>query len=140
MRAISEIWQTDRGALIRVRRARLLGRLLGLIAAPMPGRGEALLLAGCRSVHSVGMTQTIDVVFSDRGGRVLAVRALQPCRIAGCRDAADTFEFAIGQAAALEIRPGSTLSFLARTQAEASAVGAIAVRSKPRPQAVPTSE
>lgn len=52
------------------------------------GAGGLLVFAPCRSVHTFGMRQPIDVAFVDGHGRVLkAVRGMPPRRMAGCRGA-----------------------------------------------------
>ena len=55
--------------LARSARARLLG--LALLRDLPPDR--ALLIAGCRSVHTFGMRFALDVVFLDAAGRPLRV-------------------------------------------------------------------
>ena len=73
----------------RSSRARLLG--LALLRDLPPE--HALLLPGCRSVHTFGMRFALDLVFLDAHGRILReVRGLRPCRVAGCRDAAAVLE------------------------------------------------
>lgn len=56
----------------RVGRAEtFLRRLVGLLGRPMLSEGEGLWIAPCRSVHSLGMRHTIDVLFLDDHGRVI---------------------------------------------------------------------
>ena len=70
-------------------KARLLG--LALLRDLPPDR--ALLIPGCRSVHTFGMRFALDVVFLDAAGRPLrVVRGLRPCRVASCRRAVAVFE------------------------------------------------
>ena len=52
-----------------------LTRLRGMLARPMPQRGEGLLLTPCRSIHMVGMRYPLDVAFLDRTGAVVAIYA-----------------------------------------------------------------
>lgn len=61
-------------------------RLRGLIGRPRDG--TALVLAPCRSVHTFGMRASLDVVFVDRRGTVLAVHPrVPPGRVVSCREA-----------------------------------------------------
>ena len=70
-------------------KARLLG--LALLRDLPPDR--ALLIPGCRSVHTFGMRFALDVVFLDAAGRPLrVVRGLRPCRVASCRGAVAVLE------------------------------------------------
>jgi uncharacterized membrane protein (UPF0127 family) len=50
-----------------------LARLRGMLARPMPRRGEGLLLTPCRSIHMLGMRYPLDVAFLDRTGAVVAI-------------------------------------------------------------------
>ena len=87
-----------------------LARGRGLLFAPQLGDSEALWIAPCNSIHTVGMRYGIDVVFLDRAGRVVAQRkALAPGRWAGCRRAASVLELRAGGADRLGIRDGATL-------------------------------
>ena len=75
-------------------RARLLG--LALLAG-MPD-GHALLLPGCRSIHTFGMRFAIDVLFLDRSGEVMrASWRAGSCRILACRGATAVLECPAGQ-------------------------------------------
>jgi len=74
-------------------------RLLGLMGLRGLPPGCALLLPGCDSVHTAWMRMTIDVLFLDAGGGVLAVRrGLRPWRVARCRGAAAVLECPAGGA------------------------------------------
>lgn len=67
-------------------------RLRGLALRRRPP-GYALLLPGCRSVHTFGMRFRIDLVWLDRDGRVLRIdRAVPPWRVRSCRHAAAVLE------------------------------------------------
>jgi uncharacterized protein len=57
---------------------RFVARLLGLSLLDPERAGPALLIPGCRSVHTFGMRFAIEVVFLDSEGRVLARRAKVP--------------------------------------------------------------
>jgi len=59
-----------------------LARSLGLLALPRLRAGEALWLAPCNGVHTVGMRYAIGVLALDAGGRVIAIRErVMPLRI-----------------------------------------------------------
>ena len=95
---------------------RFAARLLGLARLePRPGR--ALLLPGCRSVHSFGMRAPIDVVVVadlDSHLLVLAVRpGLRPRRVVRGRCDA-VLELAAGEAARLGLRPGAEIRVRSR--------------------------
>lgn len=68
-------------------------RALGLAWLAEPGADCALLLPGCRSIHTFGMRFDLDVWFLDTDWRVLRhVEALPPRRVASCRGAAAVLE------------------------------------------------
>ena len=48
-------------------------RARGFLGRPPPRTGEAILLSPCRAVHMLGMRYALDVVFLDRGFRVVAL-------------------------------------------------------------------
>ncbi|MBX6364910.1 MAG: DUF192 domain-containing protein [Gemmatimonadetes bacterium] len=50
-----------------------LKRMRGFLARPAPAEGEGLLLTPCRAVHMYWMTYSLDVLFLDRHGRVVAL-------------------------------------------------------------------
>ena len=55
-----------------------LSRLLGLALLPRKGAGAGLLIPGCRSVHTLGMRFSLDLLFFDREGRVIEIRRNVP--------------------------------------------------------------
>jgi uncharacterized membrane protein (UPF0127 family) len=72
-------------------------RLLGLAGLPAQRAGIGLLLPRCRSVHTFGMRFSLDVLFLDDSGAVVAERlAVSPRRIVRCRDAAAALELPAG--------------------------------------------
>lgn len=75
-------------------------RLRGLLGRAPLGPDEALDIARCNSVHTVGMRYAIDVVFVGRDGSIVrVVEGLGPWRAAACWRAARTVELAAGAAA-----------------------------------------
>ncbi len=86
-------------------------RLAGLLYRPELRKGEALLLAPCRAVHTCFMPYRLDVVFIDRAGRVLRVACdVAPWRIAGCGAAHAVLALRSGEAARYGLAPGATLA------------------------------
>ena len=84
-------------AVARGFRSRLLG-LAGLTAAQA---GTGLLIPRCAAVHTFGMRFALDLVFLDRTGNPLAVRArVPPCRFVWKRGAAAVLELPAGESSA----------------------------------------
>jgi uncharacterized membrane protein (UPF0127 family) len=86
-------------------------RARGLLGRSELAPGSAMWLAPCRSIHTVGMKFSIDVVFLDRDARVVTVRAgVAPFRLTwGGWRSRGVLEFAAGEAARLNITPGQQL-------------------------------
>ena len=60
----------------------MVARLKGLLSRSEPEPAVALVLAPARQVHTIGMRFAIDVVFCDRGWRVVhVVRSMRPNRV-----------------------------------------------------------
>ena len=71
---------------------------------------EALVIAPCNAVHTFFMKFAIDVVFTDRDGRVVrVVPAVSPWRITGAWGGFATIELAAGTAARTGILVGHRL-------------------------------
>lgn len=91
-----------------------LTRLRGLLGRRGLEGAEGLLLSPSSSVHTAFMRFPIDVVFLDRGLRVLGVIPnVRPWRLAGRRGARHVLELAAGQAQARAIRQGERLTLAA---------------------------
>lgn len=88
-------------------------RLRGLLARPPLRRGEGLLLVGCDSVHTMGMTYPIDVAFLDAEGRVVrSLAGLRPWRVGlGGDGAVHTLELPSGRLEETGTAPGVRLSW-----------------------------
>lgn len=67
-------------------------RLRGLLFASPLSLNEALHIARCSDVHTIGMTYPIDVVFLDSANRVLRIVNVKPNRWAWCRGAKAVIE------------------------------------------------
>lgn len=101
-----------RNLVCQVRLARSFAeRGRGLLVRPRLLPGQALWIVPCPSIHTVGMTYAIDVVFLDADYRVLRVAAsVPPLRFRLCRRAVSVVELLAGQAAALGLHKGQQLA------------------------------
>ena len=81
----------------------------GLLGHRELAAGDGLLLSPCKQVHTFGMRYPIDVVFCDRGWRVVGVvRAMRPGRVGRVVwRARHTVELPVDGAA--EVLPGDRL-------------------------------
>lgn len=86
-------------------------QLVGLIGRREFPRGSALVIPGCRQVHTFFMRFAIDVVFLDAQNRILCVEAdVRPYRVTRyCRGAARAIEFPAGIVAEYRLKPGDTV-------------------------------
>jgi uncharacterized protein len=82
-------------------------RLRGLLGSePLP-RGQGLLLAPCRAIHTLGLGWPIDVAFLDHRGVVLSLRrGLGALNVAVCRNAHAVLELRAGEIARLGLWVG----------------------------------
>lgn len=96
----------------RVRRASsFIERGRGLLGHPPLLPGQALWIARCPSIHTVGMRYPIDVVFLDADHCVLRVAiGVSPLRFRWCKGAVRVVELLSDQAAILNIRCGQQLA------------------------------
>ena len=96
---------------LRVRRAaRVVERLIGLIAQPLPVAGAGLWIEPCRAVHTLGVRGPRDLVFVARSGEVLRVcEGVPPRRVRGALRARAVLELRAGEAHRLGLRPGMRL-------------------------------
>lgn len=101
--------------LLRVRVAEhFWSRALGLLVGAPLEATEALLIAPCSSIHTIGMRYPIDVVFVDREARVLRVcPAVEKGRMRFARGARAVLELRSGVAAEHGLAPGVRLDELA---------------------------
>lgn len=87
-------------------------RLRGLLGRPRLQVGEALLIDPCPSVHTIGMSYPLDLVFLDAEFCLLKqVSELKPLRWAGCNNARATLELAPGSLKALTLNTGDRLEW-----------------------------
>ena len=85
-------------------------RTLGMLRSSCWQRFEVLCLPRCAAVHTCFVSLEIDVLFTDRIGRVLRIdAALAPWRIALLPQADSVWELPAGLAARCSIARGSRL-------------------------------
>ncbi|MCP5267045.1 MAG: DUF192 domain-containing protein [Burkholderiaceae bacterium] len=87
-------------------------RLRGVLGREPRDHMTGYWLVPCRSVHGIGLSQSLDLVYLDCGLRVIrAVGGFRPWRLSACPEANSVIEMRAG---ALEnwpvLRPGSRLS------------------------------
>ncbi|HWU83827.1 MAG TPA: DUF192 domain-containing protein, partial [Rhodocyclaceae bacterium] len=89
-------------------------RLRGLLGRPRLQPGEALLIDPCPSVHTIGMTYPLDLLFLDADFRLLKqVSRLRPLGWSACRNARATVELAPGSLDSLALNTGDRLEWRA---------------------------
>lgn len=60
----------------------ILKRMKGLLGRDSLAKGEALLIKPCKSIHTIGMKFSIDVIFLDKTNHIIAIKKnLQPNRL-----------------------------------------------------------
>jgi uncharacterized membrane protein (UPF0127 family) len=89
-------------------------RIKGLLDPTVCETGKILVLIPCKSIHSFGMREAIDVAFLDDRGRVLkATRGMTPQRFLSCRGAVCVFERRSGTEEAW-FEPGESVWLMAQ--------------------------
>ncbi len=74
--------------------------------------GQGLLISPCNSVHTIGMTYAIDVVYLSKSKQVLKlVSGLKPYRSSICLKAAYVVELKSGSLNNIKIKKGDMLSW-----------------------------
>jgi uncharacterized membrane protein (UPF0127 family) len=115
---VAQLIDTDSGRLLvpRLVLARsFFARLRGLLGRDRIDPDEGLWIEPCDSVHMIGMRFSIDAIYLDAGGSVLAVDAgLRPWRVSGpVRGARTVVELPAGAAERLGIAVGSRVRWMA---------------------------
>lgn len=88
-------------------------RARGLLGRGLLGAGRGMLFERCASVHCIGMTRSIDVVFAARDGQILkCVPALRPFGAAACRGAYYVLELDAGGVERLGVSRGDRIELL----------------------------
>ena len=87
-------------------------RMRGLLGRPPLQPGQALLIAPCGGVHTIGMRHALDIVFLDAGCRIVKLcRRVDPMRAASAWRARQTVELAAGEIDRLGLVPGQRLTW-----------------------------
>ncbi|WP_299570144.1 DUF192 domain-containing protein [uncultured Shewanella sp.] len=87
-------------------------RMRGLLGSKPLSMQQGLLIIPCNSVHTFGMSYSIDVVYLNKKNQVVKIiEALKPTRISGCLTASKVLEIAAGSAEKNMIRKGDILSW-----------------------------
>lgn len=85
-------------------------RLKGLLGTNSLLMGEGLVIRPCNSIHTFGMSYSIDVVFAADGDRVTrAVSCLEPGRMLASRGSRYVVELPAGTIARTGTKPGDQL-------------------------------
>lgn len=85
-------------------------RMRGLLGRPPLAHNQGLLISPCNSVHTLGMTYPIDVIYIDRNQCVVKiVPELKPQRVSFCIKASATLELCAGSAKKLKLNLGDQL-------------------------------
>jgi uncharacterized membrane protein (UPF0127 family) len=87
-------------------------RLRGLLGRPKLNLDQGLLISPCNSVHTMGMSYPLDLVFLDNNNRVIKLtRALKPWRASSCLKATKVLELVAGNITTKNINQGDILSW-----------------------------
>lgn len=82
-------------------------RLCGLLVLPELQHAQALWLQPCNSIHTLGMTYSIDLIYLDKNNNICGLsRAVKPWRMNGCFKAKVTLELAAGSIDKLGVKKG----------------------------------
>ncbi|MCG9479610.1 MAG: DUF192 domain-containing protein [Actinomycetia bacterium] len=87
-------------------------KTFGLLVGPALVGDECLMITGCRSIHTLGMSYSIDAVFIDTQGRIVKIyRGLKPCRVTGFVSGAEAvIEFKAGVAGSKQLASNQVLN------------------------------
>ncbi len=91
-----------------------LQRLFGLLFKNPLKDGEALLIRDCRSIHTIGMRYSIDIVFIDENGKVIStLKDIPPWRFTPyIREARSVIEFRSGSLKGETLNAGDRIIFV----------------------------
>ena len=89
----------------------VLARLVGLIGRDSMAEGSALIIPGCRQVHTWLMRFSIDILFCDRQNRIIsALENVKPFRLTGYYSSASyTIELPAGTISAFGLKQGDVM-------------------------------
>ena len=96
-----------------IRAQGFLDKLFGLTIRRKLDKKKGFLLYDCNSIHTLWMRYSIDVIFMDINGRVLAVfNDLKPFRVTPfIKNAAYALEMASGSAGENSLKAGDNIQF-----------------------------
>lgn len=87
-------------------------RLRGLLGRKPIAEQQGLLISPCNSVHTIGMSYSIDVVYLDKNKNVVKiVENLTPYRASICTKATQVIELQAGNVIKKNIKIGDKLSW-----------------------------
>jgi uncharacterized protein len=82
-------------------------RAIGLLGRLKQPRHECMYFPNTRSVHTFGMLFSIDVIYLNEHGVIVAIHpSLKPFRVSWCQSAQNLCELAQGMAAELRLKKG----------------------------------
>lgn len=89
-------------------------KLFGLLIFKPLKESEGFLIKDCKSIHTMWMRYSIDVVFIDKNDRVTTVyKGIDPFRFSPyIKDACAVLELKAGSAGRASIKIGDTISFV----------------------------
>jgi uncharacterized protein len=91
-------------------------RRKGLLGRERLLSGEGLWITPCEAVHTFGMKFSIDLIYLDRGKRVIKVRTnVPPRRISVCFFAHSVLELKVGTIHETQTQTGDMIKFTQRT-------------------------
>lgn len=94
------------------RTTNFLERMRGLLFSPPLADGEALLIKPCGSVHTMGMSYAIDLIFLDNHWAIVKIVSnLPPWRSSRCRKAKMVLELRGGSIESLDLLDGQQLEW-----------------------------
>ncbi|MFZ7101890.1 MAG: DUF192 domain-containing protein [Peptococcaceae bacterium] len=90
----------------------LTARLKGLLGRNSLENGEGLILDPCNAIHCIGMKFAIDVVFMDKGKKIIWIREdMEPGSREAKKDAVYVLELPAGVIAQKGLEIGDTLKW-----------------------------
>lgn len=88
-------------------------RFRGLMGRKSLAKNEAMLITACNQVHTFNMRFTIDVIYLDKGMRVVRIDTIPPRKVGPyVGGASQVLEASAGTAAAFDIKLGDELTLI----------------------------
>lgn len=91
----------------------MFARMKGLLGRTALAKGGALLIQPCKGIHTFGMRFPIDVIYLDKGNRVMAtVQHMKPNRISRIYlSAKSVVELPVGSLECIPVATGDLIGF-----------------------------